>query len=463
MAVLGVRKKQVILRDFETRNFPRDRQAILEFLYELNREFKPDVVFTHTEADIHQDHDVLRIEALRTFRGVSVLGYDVLRSSYGFFPNFLVEVTRATLRKRLLRWQQYKTYADKYYFDRGRHPIDFHPSRSSWPNALMLKVLISFALSGRSINHLACVDRNDPNNGFSSSHPSKYPMTNLFQPGRIQLRGRIRWQAKRLKVLINHGPRAVAELPIVFGNAIPKCGSKLLFNILRSLESIGPFVDTGLNEIKPYYQGAATSQEWIIKQLDSLRSGDIRFGYLNAIPEYLERLTQVNWASFFIIRDPRDQIISEIYYALQMHKGHTLHHLMQELPNMQARIDVLTREIDNGPFQRVGVFDHYARFSGWIEHPDVCVLRFEDLIRNNRSEIERIISFLERKHFRPSTRREHAITIMLDAMAPKKSETYRQGKTGGWRDHFNAGNIDIFKELTGDLLVKLGYENSLDW
>ena len=72
MSVLGVLKDQIILKDFETRNFPRDRQAILEFLYELNREFKPDIVFTHTQSDIHQDHDVVRVEALRTFRGVSV-------------------------------------------------------------------------------------------------------------------------------------------------------------------------------------------------------------------------------------------------------------------------------------------------------------------------------------------------------------------------------------------------------
>jgi LmbE family N-acetylglucosaminyl deacetylase len=117
MEVLGVTKDQIILKDFETRNFPRDRQAILEFLYELNREFKPDIVFTHTQSDIHQDHDVVRVEALRTFRGVSVLGYDVLRSSYGFFPHFLVEVTESDVQKKIDALAEYKTYAEKYYFD----------------------------------------------------------------------------------------------------------------------------------------------------------------------------------------------------------------------------------------------------------------------------------------------------------------------------------------------------------
>ena len=37
MAVLGVEKDRILLEQFETRNFPRDRQAILEYLYALNR------------------------------------------------------------------------------------------------------------------------------------------------------------------------------------------------------------------------------------------------------------------------------------------------------------------------------------------------------------------------------------------------------------------------------------------
>lgn len=116
MEILGVASERVILKDFETRNFPRDRQAILEYLYTLNGEFKPDAVFTHTKADIHQDHDVVTVEALRAFRGVTVLGYDVLRSSYGFFPNFLVEVTGDDVERKIEALNAYKTYERKYYF-----------------------------------------------------------------------------------------------------------------------------------------------------------------------------------------------------------------------------------------------------------------------------------------------------------------------------------------------------------
>jgi N-acetylglucosamine malate deacetylase 1 len=117
MAVLGLRDDQVLVQDFETRNFARDRQKILEFLYELNGRHRPDLVFVHSTHDIHQDHAVATQEALRAFRGISVLGFDVLRSSYGFFPNFLVEVSSEDVDKKLAALAEYKTYKEKYYFD----------------------------------------------------------------------------------------------------------------------------------------------------------------------------------------------------------------------------------------------------------------------------------------------------------------------------------------------------------
>jgi len=66
--------------------FPYSRQEILEYLIQLKQDFHPDVVFVHTKADLHQDHGTVTEESLRAFRGISVLGFDVLRSSYGFFP-----------------------------------------------------------------------------------------------------------------------------------------------------------------------------------------------------------------------------------------------------------------------------------------------------------------------------------------------------------------------------------------
>jgi N-acetylglucosamine malate deacetylase 1 len=117
MAILGVKRDQIKLGSFVTRRFPELRQEILEYLYQLNHEYEPDLVITHTHSDIHQDHQQTTEEVLRAFRGTTVLGFDALRSSYGFFPHFLVEVNAEDVARKVQALAEYTTYNDKYYFD----------------------------------------------------------------------------------------------------------------------------------------------------------------------------------------------------------------------------------------------------------------------------------------------------------------------------------------------------------
>ncbi len=130
MAVLGLKPENVIVGQFETRRFPHQRQEILEYLIRLNREFQPEIVFTHTKADLHQDHATVTEECLRAFRGTTVLGFDVLRSSYGFFPNFLVEVNEQDVAKKLAPWRS-TTPTSKILLRPGDHPRHADPPRGA--------------------------------------------------------------------------------------------------------------------------------------------------------------------------------------------------------------------------------------------------------------------------------------------------------------------------------------------
>jgi len=118
MGVLGVPKEKIVLGPFTTRVFPEARQEILEYFLKLRRDFDPDLIFVHSRQDVHQDHLTMTDEALRAFRGITVLGFDVVRSSYGFFPHFLVEVTEEDVNKKIEALSKYETYRDRYYFNR---------------------------------------------------------------------------------------------------------------------------------------------------------------------------------------------------------------------------------------------------------------------------------------------------------------------------------------------------------
>jgi LmbE family N-acetylglucosaminyl deacetylase len=117
MDILGIPREKIILGPFNTRVFPDARQEILEYLLKLRHDFDPDLIFVHSKHDIHQDHNVMTEEALRAYRGITVLGFDVVRSSYGFFPHFLVEVDEADVNAKIAALSQYETYHDRYYFN----------------------------------------------------------------------------------------------------------------------------------------------------------------------------------------------------------------------------------------------------------------------------------------------------------------------------------------------------------
>ncbi len=117
MEILGVPWENIVLGPFQTRRFPQARQEILEYMLDFRRKFQPDIVFVHTRADIHQDHTTVTEEALRAFRGTTVLGFDVLRSSYGFFPSFLAEVSEDDVNRKIQALKSYHTYDNRYYFD----------------------------------------------------------------------------------------------------------------------------------------------------------------------------------------------------------------------------------------------------------------------------------------------------------------------------------------------------------
>ena len=117
MAILGVPKEKIILGPFTTRVFPNARQEILEYFLKLRKDFQPDLIFVHSKQDVHQDHNTMTEESLRAFRGITVLGFDVVRSSYGFFPHFLVETTEEDVNKKIEALSKYETYRDRYYFN----------------------------------------------------------------------------------------------------------------------------------------------------------------------------------------------------------------------------------------------------------------------------------------------------------------------------------------------------------
>jgi len=270
--------------------------------------------------------------------------------------------------------------------------------------------------------------------------------------------------ARRLRALIAWRRHSFAGVPVIFGNAMPKSGSKLLKQILAGMCQIGPFVETGRTPIRTItIDGRLRASSEILADLRRLQPGDATLGYLRASPDNIAALCRLDWAVYFIIRDPRDMLVSHLYYATEMYSGHGMHEFYNTLPDMDARLNVAIQGIQEEGLSMAGVAERYSRIRGWLNRPEVLIVHFEDLILARQATIHAMLDHLEATGFRIPLARQAAVERVMAAIDPQTSPTFRKGKVGDWASHFTTGHKDLFKKETGDLLIELGYETDKNW
>jgi len=274
----------------------------------------------------------------------------------------------------------------------------------------------------------------------------------------------VRWRVRRLITAIRWSPASVSGIPTVLGNAMPKSGSHLIIQVLQGLTRIGPFVNPGFPPVNRTEDNCQLSVQGILANLNQMKAGDIGYGYLHATEPFVQALTRPGMASLFVFRDPRDMIISHVFYATEMYQDHGMHRYYNEkLSTMEERINAAIGGVTEEGAELSSVKERYVRYIGWLEQADVLCLRFEDLILNQEKAFDQLLDYLEERGFQSKIHRQQAIESLAAAIAPKKSGTFRKGKPGNWREHFTQANVDFFKEVAGDLLIQLDYEKDLNW
>lgn len=260
------------------------------------------------------------------------------------------------------------------------------------------------------------------------------------------------------------GSERLSKTPAVFGNAMPKSGSHLIIQILTGLTRLGPFVNPGYPPVNRSEDNRNLASEGILEGIQSMRPGDIRYGYIHAQQPFIEALTGPDRATIFVYRDPRDMIVSHVFYATEIHKGHGMHaYYTQILKSVEERINAQIMGVAEPGSELSPIRKKYDDYVCWLEQPQVFSIRFEDLILERDAALNRMLDYLEERGFAPEVFRPQAVEILKSNIAPHKSGTFRKGKPGNWREHFTPENVALFKQATGDLLVRLGYEQDGNW
>jgi LmbE family N-acetylglucosaminyl deacetylase len=119
---IGLHDNDLSIEGLDGQQFPQQRQKIREILLEWKRKFNPDLILCPSRQDFHQDHQALSEEAVRIFRLETCLGYEVVRSSLYFQPNFYNGVSNESVEKKIKALLCYQSQINPlvsavYYFD----------------------------------------------------------------------------------------------------------------------------------------------------------------------------------------------------------------------------------------------------------------------------------------------------------------------------------------------------------
>jgi LmbE family N-acetylglucosaminyl deacetylase len=114
--ILGIPAKNVICHDFEVRDFSTHRQKILECIHKLNKDLSPDIVFSPSLNDLHQDHKTVAEEARRIFKRTTMLGFELPWNNISFDTYAFSVLGKKHLKKKIEALKSYKSQTHKEYF-----------------------------------------------------------------------------------------------------------------------------------------------------------------------------------------------------------------------------------------------------------------------------------------------------------------------------------------------------------
>jgi len=190
--------------------------------------------------------------------------------------------------------------------------------------------------------------------------------------------------------------------------------------------------------------------------LGRVRPGQVLMTHLRFDPEYPDVIERHGVAPVFLIRDPRDVIVSQVRYAVGR-EDHWAHDLFAERGEFQEQLRLaITGDRERG-LRSLG--ERLAVYEGWLDAA-ALVVRFEDLVGpegggDRRRQIE-IVTDLFRAIGADSD--DELVQTTCSELFSPKSPTFRKGTIGQWREVLDDELTALVRDLAGPGIERFGYE-----
>ena len=247
-------------------------------------------------------------------------------------------------------------------------------------------------------------------------------------------------------------------------NSIPKSGTHLLYQIFNN-NPRGIVDNLSFIASMPSLTQQVQETNILIKKINKIKKGELVRGHLFYNEQIAKALLEKDIINYFIYRDPRDIVISEANYLYDMNKWHRLHKYFKKFPKLEDRImfSIMGNDFYKTKIDYPNIKNRFMMYFPWSNSKNTFSIRYEDLIGDKQvMEIKKIVQYLTKKaniNFDEEILFKNAISNIN----PKKSHTFREGGKGKWEKYFDDDHSRCFKEVAGNLLIKIGYETDYEW
>ncbi len=205
--------------------------------------------------------------------------------------------------------------------------------------------------------------------------------------------------------------------------------------------------------------------DWLKKKLHNGKNNCFRTAHLPYSEELESMLLSLDYKMLFIIRDPRDVVVSHLYYVLRDPK-HPLYSQLAALSSVGNQINFLLKGRKHTKGHVLApLSQRIQNVLGWWKSPRNYSVRFEELIgpkgsgstEQQHKHVSKMCTYLGVPLSADECR------DIADRLFYSNAKTFHKGTIGQWKSTFSQANYKLFKETCGRLLVELGYEKNMDW
>lgn len=199
----------------------------------------------------------------------------------------------------------------------------------------------------------------------------------------------------------------------------------------------------------------------------TIKSGTVCTSLYVSHDTFLELDKPKQWRAFFVVRDPRDLIVSRYHSDRFSHRDiGRMSEVRNEMSSMSDE-DGLLYIIEERFQQLADIISSWINATRLDNNRDyIRIVRFEELTSENNVQVwfnllselgvtlpietlRRVLNFYHHSRLRPPK-----------SNVSSKAEKYRSGKHGEWHSHFSPAVAKRFDDRFGHLVTELGYSDA---